>query len=109
MDTTARFILGDLTLDVAPLNDPLAQLGGKLTGFAEAIGISPDALSRYRHVAAAWPETRRCPEASWSVHAILASHPDRFELVKHPPHGRHSWRCADAHEVMASLHTAQSS
>ncbi|MEU9397736.1 DUF6192 family protein [Streptomyces sp. NPDC048324] len=101
-DTGARFMLGDLALDAVPLNDPFT--GRKLSDYAKAVGLTPKAMSQYRRVAAAWPEAQRSQEASWSVHAILASHPDRFNIVKHPPHGER-WRCADAHAVMDALHT----
>ncbi|MER6781172.1 MULTISPECIES: DUF6192 family protein [unclassified Streptomyces] len=102
MDTEARSLLGDLALGVVPLNDPYT--GRKLSHYAKAVSLTPAAMSRYRRVAAAWPQAQRSPQASWSVHAILASHPDRFRIVKHPPHGQR-WRCADAQEAMDALHT----
>ncbi|WP_443055782.1 DUF6192 family protein [Streptomyces sp. NBC_00690] len=68
-----------------------------LEKFAEALGISPAALARYRRVAAAWPRNKRDSHTSWSVHAILAGHPDRFDLIKHPPPGREAtWTCEAA-------------
>lgn len=100
MDTGARFTLGDLSLDAVPLNDPFA--GRRLSNYAKAVGLTPKAMSQYRRVAAAWPAGRRSREASWSVHAILASHPDRFNIVKHPPHGE-QWNCADARGAMCVL------
>ncbi|MGT2533131.1 hypothetical protein ACU4GG_43255 [Streptomyces nojiriensis] len=101
-DAGARFMLGDLALDAVPLNDPFA--GRKLSNYAKAVGVTPTAMRRYRRVAAAWPQAQRSLETSWSVHAALASHPDRFNIVKHPPHGQR-WSCADAREAMDTLHT----
>ena len=63
------------TLDVAPLNDPFA--GAKLSDNAKAVGLTPKAMGQYRRVAATWPEAQRNQEASWSVHAVLASQSDR--------------------------------
>ncbi|MFF8399721.1 DUF6192 family protein [Streptomyces sp. NPDC016172] len=61
-------------------------------------------MSRYRHVAAAWPTERRSATASWSVHAILATHPHRFELIQQPPSGPgRSWTCEEARKVMSML------
>ncbi|WP_079408517.1 DUF6192 family protein [Streptomyces sp. 3211] len=89
-------------MDAVPLNDPFT--GRKLSDYAKAVGLTPAAISRYRRVAAAWPQAQRNRETSWSVHAALASHPDRFNLVEHPPHGRR-WSCEDAREAMDTLHT----
>lgn len=96
-DTEARFMLGDLALCAVPRNALFT--GRKVSDYAQALGLTPRALSRYRRVAAAWPEVQRNQGTSWSVHAVLSSHPDRFDIVKHPPHGR-QWRCADAREAM---------
>ncbi|MFF4952565.1 DUF6192 family protein [Streptomyces chattanoogensis] len=60
-------------------------------------------MSEYRRVAAAWPEAQRDRKAPWSVHAILASHPDRFSLIRNPPHGGNRWTCNGAHEAMDFL------
>ncbi|WP_159058812.1 DUF6192 family protein [Streptomyces caeruleatus] len=98
----ARFLLGDLALGLVPLNAPFT--GRRLSKYAESVGLTPKAMNQYRRVAAAWPAARRRHDACWSVHALLASHPDRFDLVKSPPPQGGRWTCADAHGVMDTLH-----
>ncbi|WP_416485266.1 DUF6192 family protein [Streptomyces sp. CL12] len=100
----ARFFLGDLALERAPIGDALACLGQKLAKFSDSVGVSPGRMSQYRHVAAAWPKERRSGTASWSVHAILAAHPNRFELIRQPPLGLGQyWTCEEARKVMGML------
>ena len=80
----ARFDLGDIALEIAPMGESHANndAEAKLRVFAEEIGVSYDALEQYRKVAHAWPEGTRVPSASWTTHRALASHPRRFELIR---------------------------
>ncbi|MEV8023031.1 DUF6192 family protein [Streptomyces sp. NPDC086554] len=98
-----QFELGDLALDVEPLNAGQVPDPSLLGKFAEAVGIQPASLARYRRVAAAWPQDKRDARTSWSVHAILAGHPDRFDLIKHPPQEpKPGWTCDTARAAMRS-------
>jgi hypothetical protein len=57
----------------------------KIERFGEEISVEAQTLRDYRRVAAAWPNAERSAFASWSVHQILASKPDRFDLIKRLP------------------------
>ncbi|MGW1365265.1 DUF6192 family protein [Streptomyces chartreusis] len=93
--TGCQFMLGDIALEIAPLrthggNMALgqdAELGveGSLRVFAEAIGLSFHTVRTYRWVAARWPKDQRQEGVSFEVHRILASVPDAYELIRHPP------------------------
>ncbi|WP_129767445.1 DUF6192 family protein [Streptomyces sp. L-9-10] len=99
--SAVQFKLGDLILEAVPPHEKQDQVFQPLEKFAEALGISPAALARYRRVAAAWPRNKRDSHTSWSVHAILAGHPDRFDLIKHPPPGpAAAWTCKVARIAM---------
>ncbi|MFH8292594.1 hypothetical protein [Streptomyces sp. NPDC018059] len=96
-----QFTLGDLALEVAPLHESHSDELKSLSAFAEALGISAAALARYRRVAAAWPQEKRDSRTSWSTHAIFATHPDRFNLIKHPPTGPKAvWICRTARNAI---------
>ncbi|MBT2529739.1 hypothetical protein J7E91_31215 [Streptomyces sp. ISL-99] len=58
---------------------------GLLHLFAEAIGLSFHTVRTYRWVAARWPKDQRQDGVSFEVHRILASAPDAYELIQHPP------------------------
>jgi hypothetical protein len=87
MEGDIKWQLGDLALEVAPMGARGIDSGAteKLERFAEEIGVSFDVLREYRRVAAAWPNAKRLAFASWSVHGILASRPDRFDFIKTLP------------------------
>lgn len=105
--TDVQFALGDLLLDLTTRLDSPPARCETMEHFAAALHISPDTLNRYRRVTAAWPQAKRNIEASWTVHAILASHPHRFELIKHPPplRGR-QWTCSEARAAIDSRREA---
>ncbi|MBT2401124.1 DUF6192 family protein [Streptomyces sp. ISL-100] len=99
--SVVKFTLGDIALDVAPLHEAHIQGIRPLVELAEALDIPSSTLTRYRRVAAAWPHEKRDSRASWSVHAILAGHPDRFHLIKQPPPGsKREWTCQEARNAM---------
>ncbi|WP_327359738.1 DUF6192 family protein [Streptomyces sp. NBC_01304] len=58
---------------------------GFLRLFAEAIGLSFHTVRTYRWVAARWPKEQRQDGVSFEVHRILASTPDAYEVIQHPP------------------------
>lgn len=103
-----QFILGDLALEVLPL----PRRGGRippqeyeiLAMFAEKLGMSRERLEDYRRVSAAWPREHRVEGVSWSVHAILSHHADRFQAIKAPPvdprTGERHWTCDTANAVL---------
>jgi Family of unknown function (DUF6192) len=79
--------MGDLALEVAPMGSKGVDSGAieKIERFGEEISVEAQTLRDYRRVAAAWPNAERSAFASWSVHQILASKPDRFDLIKRLP------------------------
>ncbi|MBO3744367.1 DUF6192 family protein [Actinoplanes flavus] len=59
-----------------------------LAMFAEDIGAPATTVKKWRWVASRWPREHRCPDASFTVHAILAEIPDaqqRFAAIAQPP------------------------
>ncbi len=93
--TGCQFTLADIALEIAPLrthggNMSLGEedqpgVDGLLRLFAEAIGLSFHTVRTYRWVAARWPKDQRQDGVSFEVHRILASAPDAYELIQHPP------------------------
>ncbi|MFF8190780.1 DUF6192 family protein [Streptomyces bobili] len=77
--------------------------------FAEEIGLSFHTVRTYRWVAAHWPKDQRQEGVSFDVHRILASAPDEYELIQHPPvnerTGRSEWN-GDAAKRAAGWATA---
>ncbi|MET7485093.1 DUF6192 family protein [Streptomyces sp. NPDC005538] len=99
--SAVQFTLGDLALEIAPPHESHDQEFRPLDELAKALGILPTSLTGYRRVAAAWPRDKRESRTSWSVHAILAGHPDRFDVIKHPPPGPKTvWSCEAARNAM---------
>lgn len=75
---------GDLVARVMPPNSPDR---GRLVEWAEQIGWfetgrSLPTLLSLRTVALAWPEEKRLPDVSFTVHAELAAVPNRFALIR---------------------------
>ncbi|MET7976299.1 DUF6192 family protein [Streptomyces mirabilis] len=94
--TGCQFCLGDIALEIAPLrthgghmalgDDEELGVEGSLRMFAEAIGLSFHTVRTYRWVAARWPKDQRQEGDSFEVlHRILASTPDAYEVIQHPP------------------------
>lgn len=106
-ESQLQFILGDLVLEVAPVDAPLPQRERALDGIADALQMSPGTLRRYRRVAAAWPHDKRSKGASWSMHSILASHPRRFDLIGHPPARGPKWWTCEAAQIAMSAQAAE--
>jgi hypothetical protein len=61
---------------------------------AAEVGLSVHELSESAYVAARWPKSNRAAKASWAVYAILAAHPDRFNLI------RDGMKVAEAQRIM---------
>ncbi|MCQ8835834.1 DUF6192 family protein [Streptomyces malaysiensis] len=90
-----QFALGDFALEIAPLRNHggnMSPAEGEEQGvedslrlFAEEIGLSFHTVRTYRWVAARWPKDQRQEGVSFEVHRILASAPDAYELIQHPP------------------------
>lgn len=99
--TSIQFELGDITLQMIE-----KQRGGYGSGvvdeildaYAEQIGISPERLRQYRHVAIAWPADRRNEEVSFAIHEILSALPERirYRKIDHPPSDTQRWTCNEA-------------
>lgn len=87
--TSIQFDLGDITLEMFPKQPNGANRGVKstLARFAIQIGVSPERLLAYRHVAIAWPDDRRNLEVSFAIHEILAAlRPSlRYRKINQPP------------------------
>ncbi|MFD0919082.1 DUF6192 family protein [Saccharopolyspora rosea] len=104
MQTGCQFRLGEIALTIEPMRPQGGQhvlpdemtVEETLQSYADDIGIPVATIMSYRSVAAAWPKKhRRRRIASFYVHKIMANHPDRFEIIKHPPSERH-WTCDEA-------------
>lgn len=93
--TRIQFRLGDDALEIEPLQPwggahPAAQEGllgveEAIAMYAEDVGVSATAMARYRWVASRWPRQRRQEGVGFTVHQVLASLQDRFEVIKRPP------------------------
>ncbi|MGW3464557.1 DUF6192 family protein [Streptomyces olivaceoviridis] len=112
-DTRCQFGLGDAALELEPLRGhgghlPLDEgdhgVEESLRLFADEIGLSFYTVRTHRWVAAQWPAEHRQPGVSWEVHRILASVPDRFELIGNPPlserTGRRRWSAEVAKKLV---------
>jgi hypothetical protein len=112
-DTRCQFGLGDAALELEPIRGhgghlPLDEgdqgVEESLRLFAEGIGLSFHTVRTHRWVAAQWPAEHRRTGVSWEVHRILASVPDRFELIGNPPlserTGRRRWSAEVAKKVV---------
>jgi hypothetical protein len=96
--TGHQFAIGDMALEIEPMRDTRTGRGdgtqGSLRLFADEIGEVFDTVRDWRRVAEAWPVNQRCEDATWSVHRVMAPHPDRFRLIRKPPldrRGRRRW------------------
>jgi hypothetical protein len=83
---------GDLALKVESLpsgsgpRDPdtgqfIEDAEQSLKRYAEDIDMSYGTLRHYRQTAGAWPGERRRSTVGYEVHRILATQPDRFDLI----------------------------
>ncbi|WP_214417053.1 DUF6192 family protein [Sphaerisporangium fuscum] len=96
--TNHQFAIGDMALEIEPMRRTrMGQDDGiyaSLRTFADEIGEVFDTVRGWRWVADAWPADQRCDDASYSVHRVMASHPDRFTLIREAPvdrRGRRHW------------------
>ncbi|MFE6946434.1 DUF6192 family protein [Streptomyces chartreusis] len=95
VETRAQFGIGDAALEMEPLRghgghppiDDGEQLSveASLRLFADRLGLSFYTVRTQRWVAAQWTAEYRQDGVSYEVHRILASWPDRFELIRNPP------------------------
>lgn len=95
MDTRCQFALGDAALEIGPRrghgghlpieDEDQLSVEDSLRLFADRLGLSFYTVRTQRWVAAQWPEEHRQSGVSYEVHRILASCPDRFELIQSPP------------------------
>jgi hypothetical protein len=112
-DTRCQFALGDAALELEPLRGhgghlPLDEgdqaVEESLRLFAGEIGLSFYTVRTHRWVAAQWPAEHRQAGVSYEVHRILASVPDRFELIGNPPlserTGQRRWSAEVAQKVV---------
>jgi hypothetical protein len=112
-DTRCQFALGDAALELEPLRAhgghlPLDEgdqgVEDSLRRYAEEIGLSFYTVRTHRWVAAQWPAEHRQTGVSYEVHRILASAPDRFELIRNPPlserTGRRRWSAEVAKKLV---------
>ncbi len=105
--TKNQFTIGDMALEIQPMRP---TRGGRdegiyasLRAFADDIGELFETVRMWRWVANAWPKKERRAEASFTVHRLLASHPDRFTMIRKPPldrRGRRHWTTDAAAEAV---------
>ncbi|PKW14420.1 DUF6192 family protein [Saccharopolyspora spinosa] len=106
-ETSAQFQLGDIALTLVPVapdgKRPPMKAYKLLANYANEIGQDPERFEEYRNVSAAWPKNERNKQVCWTVHSILAPHPDRFTLIDEPPVDRRTrerhWTCDAARRV----------
>jgi hypothetical protein len=70
------------------LSEEMVTVSQALAMFAEDIGAAATTVKKWRWVASRWPRKHRRPDASFTVHAILAEIPDaeqRFAAIAQPP------------------------
>lgn len=72
---------------VARVMPPNSQDRGVVVAWAEEIGWletgrTVTTLLSFRTTALAWPQAKRCPEASFTAHQELAAEPHRFEIIR---------------------------
>lgn len=91
----AKWELGDLALEVAPIGDSGVNSGvlATLDEFAGDIGIAPGTLRQYRSVASAFPKHRNL--ASWYVYVEMAPLDNRLDLIQSPPRNKDRWTVED--------------
>lgn len=87
-----QWTLGDLALKVET-----GYGEGRLQQYADEVGVEYESLRKYRDVSRAWPENVRNVSQKWSVHMVLASQPDRSQLIK-PSAAK--WTVAKAREFV---------
>jgi hypothetical protein len=80
----AKWGLGDLALEVAPMTEPGPNNNSQaaLTKFADEIGVEFSTLREYRRIAHEFPPATRVAGASWSVHRELANIQDAHKWIK---------------------------
>ncbi|MEV8609620.1 DUF6192 family protein [Amycolatopsis sp. NPDC051373] len=84
---SVQFELGDITLAMISKQQHDFEDHGVevvLQAYAAAIGLAASTLKQYRHVAIAWPERKRNPDVSFTIHQILSAHPSRFRKISTP-------------------------
>lgn len=81
--TAAFWVLGDLALEVEPLTGrgSRSQAKAHIRKYANELGMGFTTLWNYRWVASAWPPDKRLDVSYW-IHRELASHPDRFRILR---------------------------
>lgn len=107
-ESSSQFKLGDLALQLVPIppkgKRPPMKAYKLLGNFAEEIGQEQHRVEEYRLVAGAWPKAKRNRQVCWTVHALLARHPDRFVMINNPPlyrrTGQREWTCGAARRVL---------
>ncbi|MFC7387169.1 DUF6192 family protein [Sphaerisporangium rhizosphaerae] len=107
-----QFAMGDMALEIEPMRPPRTGrnegVRASMRLFAEEIGESVGTVLTWRWVANAWPADQRCEDASYTVHRVMASHPDRFMLVREPPlawRGRRRWTEETAAKAVGRVST----
>lgn len=93
--STSQFPLGDVALEIEPMGPSggsrphdKASVMVALEMFAADIGVALRTVETYRWVSSRWPERRRVPGVSYTVHRTLASIPSdrkRWAAIADPP------------------------
>ncbi|MEW2354231.1 DUF6192 family protein [Spirillospora sp. NPDC029432] len=96
--TRAQFRIGDIALEIAPMQrhggahpgagEESYEVTAVLGAFAQDVGLAASTVRDYRWVSARWPEPRRAAGVSHRVHSILAAISDeraRWERITRPP------------------------
>ncbi|MFD8562966.1 DUF6192 family protein [Streptosporangium canum] len=112
MTTRPQFAIGDMALEIEPMRRTHRGhddgIYAALRMFADEIGEVFDTVLTWRRIADAWPVDQRCDDASYTIHRVMASHPDRFTLIRQPPQdrrGRRHWTEAAAAKAIGHVST----
>jgi hypothetical protein len=81
-----QFELGDTVIDMLHSHRRgHGEVAEVIELYANQIGINPNTLRNYYYVATQWPEEKRRPDVSFSVHAALASTRSRYIKIRKDP------------------------
>jgi hypothetical protein len=77
----SQWAYGDVAASLGSLRARPAKGERRLQQFARLAGVPYQTMLAWRHVALCYPPEHRRADVSWSVFQVLASQPDRLELV----------------------------
>lgn len=80
-----QFELGDIVIDMIHDMRGHGEVAEVIELYANQIGVNPNTLRNYYYIASQWPEDKRRPDVSFSVHAALAATRSRYIKIRKDP------------------------